>query len=330
MIVVKSSCWVAALARSPSSFRALFSTLPVADCRRLSSSASLKNNTTTIATKNTNETSTHTAGSKSVAPASAYSSLGGRSYHEKVIVGYSREQMCSLVYDVAKYEEFVPFCVSSRVLTASDDKREAARAHASQSHGLTAAAASAVMARIKGTPRLANLAPVTLNLKRANALPPPPSSQSSTTNDTNQQESTTTREDEFTSHLKARLEVGFPPIKESYLSHVSMIEPRYIRSVSRDTDLFEHIVTEWKFHAYDLHANPHNVARHTMLDAARSSSCCCTLEFFVSFKFHSNFYTEFTNIFMDQIFKKMVSAFTKRAEQLYGKPSLRPKYLLRS
>ncbi len=41
---------------------------------------------------------------------------GGTFYHEKIVIGYSREQMCDLVYDVAKYKEFVPFCTRSTIL----------------------------------------------------------------------------------------------------------------------------------------------------------------------------------------------------------------------
>lgn len=41
----------------------------------------------------------------------------GTSYREKLIIGYSREQMCDLVYDVAKYKEFVPFCTGSHIIS---------------------------------------------------------------------------------------------------------------------------------------------------------------------------------------------------------------------
>ncbi len=40
----------------------------------------------------------------------------GTYYHEKLLVGYSREQMCDLVYDVKRYKEFVPFCINSKIL----------------------------------------------------------------------------------------------------------------------------------------------------------------------------------------------------------------------
>lgn len=51
----------------------------------------------------------------------------------------------------------------------------------------------------------------------------------------------------------------------------------------------------------------------------------CLVEFYVSFKFVNSLYSAFSEVFMDQIFKTMVSAFTDRAAVLYGKPSVLPK-----
>lgn len=39
----------------------------------------------------------------------------GTFYHEKIILGYSAEQMCDLVGNVPKYKEFLPFCINSEV-----------------------------------------------------------------------------------------------------------------------------------------------------------------------------------------------------------------------
>lgn len=40
--------------------------------------------------------------------------------HKEVLIWYSPAQMYGLVTDVARYPEFLPWCVSSRVLEASD------------------------------------------------------------------------------------------------------------------------------------------------------------------------------------------------------------------
>lgn len=41
--------------------------------------------------------------------------------HRSAIVPYSTEQMYALVNDIARYQEFVPYCVSSRVHEKSDE-----------------------------------------------------------------------------------------------------------------------------------------------------------------------------------------------------------------
>lgn len=41
----------------------------------------------------------------------------GTYYHEKIILGYSAEEMCDLVGNVAKYKEFLPFCLNSEIIS---------------------------------------------------------------------------------------------------------------------------------------------------------------------------------------------------------------------
>lgn len=40
----------------------------------------------------------------------------GTFYHEKIVLGYSAEQMCDLVGNVQKYKEFLPFCINSELV----------------------------------------------------------------------------------------------------------------------------------------------------------------------------------------------------------------------
>jgi len=40
----------------------------------------------------------------------------GISYHERIVLGYSSQQLCDIVADVSKYKEFVPFCTNSEIL----------------------------------------------------------------------------------------------------------------------------------------------------------------------------------------------------------------------
>ena len=91
-----------------------------------------------------------------------------------------------------------------------------------------------------------------------------------------------------------------------------MVRPYEITSISRDTNLFDYLINEWKF--LPNSANQGN----TCVNIENS----CIIEFYVSFRFRSILYSKFSDIFMDQIFGKMVEAFYRRAQTLHGKPSV--------
>ncbi len=100
--------------------------------------------------------------------------------------------------------------------------------------------------------------------------------------------------------------------------------PNIVKAVSRDTQLFKYLISEWKFHpnphAYDK-AHLNSLSESELKELEKS----CLLEFTVAFKFSNLVYSAFSQVFMDQIFKKMVSAFMGRARILYGEPSVLPK-----
>ena len=135
--------------------------------------------------------------------------------------------------------------------------------------------------------------------------------------------------------FKARLEIGYPPIRESYISNVSIIRPNLVKSVSRDTRLFEFLINEWKFHPVRVEQLPTKVPSSSGHEEPNPedqviNQQTCLVEFFVSFKFRSPVYNRFSALVMDQIFSKMVQAFTNRALVLYGKPSTTPRELMHS
>jgi coenzyme Q-binding protein COQ10 len=202
-------------------------------------------------------------------------------YHEKIIIGYSSEQMCDMVFDVAKYKEFVPFCIGSEIIDT-----------------FPASKTNKISLSLKN---------INLNL-RQNA---------------NAGEADIKKYSNVPQSFKAKLEIGYPPIKESYTSHVTMIRPNLVRAISKDTDLFEFLINEWKFHPNPRTKDFSNLSNDTNFRLRNNlGETSCLVEFYVSFKFHNPFYSKFSQIFMDQIFKKMVEAFTSRANVLYGKPSI--------
>ena len=219
---------------------------------------------------------------KSTSEYMPFKNSNGSYYHEKVILGFSREQMCDLVFNVSKYKEFVPFCANSEILAESKP--------ANSDH--------------LNLKKRANTAK--LNLIDAN------------------------KEIQTPKSFKAKLEIGFPPIKESYTSHVSMIRPNLVKAISRDTSLFEYLINEWKFHPVDLN---NKLINNKVLKQAQESNLnlakehidnSCIVEFYVSFKFHNIVYAKLSEVFIEKMFKKMVAAFTNRAQFLYGKPSVPP------
>jgi coenzyme Q-binding protein COQ10 len=113
--------------------------------------------------------------------------------------------------------------------------------------------------------------------------------------------------------FKARLEVGYPPIKESYISNVTFIKPKLVKTVAIKTTFFDYINAEWKFYSYD-----HVTNKVILKDDPNIKYQCCLVEFYVTFKFRSTLYSQFSSLFLDNIFKKMVTAFTKRAFDLHG------------
>ncbi|KAK2163946.1 hypothetical protein NP493_1435g00061 [Ridgeia piscesae] len=148
-------------------------------------------------------------------------------YSESRVIGFSREQMYSVVADVTNYEQFVPFCTKSVVESSCN-----------------------------GVDR-------------------------------------------------CTLCVGFPPIVEKYTSWVTMEEPDYVKSEAHNTRLFNHLKTTWQF------APGHK---------DMPSTCC--LNFTVSFQFHSAMYAQLAQMFFNEIVRSNVNAFLKRAEHLYGPPSI--------
>lgn len=105
--------------------------------------------------------------------------------------------------------------------------------------------------------------------------------------------------------IKARLEIGIPPLIESYTSNVKLEKPKLITASCIEGALFKHLETRWRFNLPPGAKHPHET---------------CLLDFYVSFEFKSLLYARLASPIFDEMVRLNVSAFLKRAEKLYGPP----------
>uniref|UniRef100_A0A0N5AM66 Polyketide_cyc domain-containing protein n=1 Tax=Syphacia muris TaxID=451379 RepID=A0A0N5AM66_9BILA len=104
----------------------------------------------------------------------------------------------------------------------------------------------------------------------------------------------------------AKLQIGFPPIQESYTSTVTTLKPVFVKSVAEpDNRVFKHLDTTWKF-----------------TEGLPNNDKSCVLHFALAFEFRSSLHSTMAHAFFDLVVQTMVYAFLKRAEEKYGPPSL--------
>ncbi|KAL3340461.1 hypothetical protein AABB24_028878 [Solanum stoloniferum] len=97
----------------------------------------------------------------------------------------------------------------------------------------------------------------------------------------------------------AELEIGFKFLVESYVSHVELNKPKYIKTTATDTGLFDHLINVWEF-------NP------------GPTPGSCNLNFLVDFKFQSPLYRQVANMFFKEVVSKLVGSFHDRCRLIYG------------
>ena len=102
--------------------------------------------------------------------------------------------------------------------------------------------------------------------------------------------------------LVADLTIGFGPIRESFTSRVSLEAPRRIR-VRYENGPFHYLNNQWLFTA---------TPGGTQID------------FWVDFEFRNRVLQKAMGVVFSEAVKRMVSAFRKRAQDVYGAPHALP------
>ncbi|PSS17250.1 Coenzyme Q-binding protein COQ10 A like [Actinidia chinensis var. chinensis] len=97
----------------------------------------------------------------------------------------------------------------------------------------------------------------------------------------------------------AELEIGFKFLIESYLSHVELSKPKFIKTTVSESNLFDHLINIWEF---SEGPNPGT----------------CNLHFFVDFKFRSPLYRQMASVFFKEVVSRLVGSFNDRCRLVYG------------
>lgn len=96
----------------------------------------------------------------------------------------------------------------------------------------------------------------------------------------------------------ADLVIGFKFYRETYTSRVTLDRPDSI-DVAYERGPFHHLSNQWRFHE-----RPEG----------------CEIDFYLDFEFRSRMLQAAMGMLFEEAVKRMVGAFTTRADKLYGRP----------
>ena len=103
--------------------------------------------------------------------------------------------------------------------------------------------------------------------------------------------------------LVADMEAGYKAIREKFTSRVTLDEAGNQILVEYIDGPFSHLINRWNF-----------------ADLADGNSPACRVDFFIDYAFKSRMLGLLVGGMFDIAFRKMVEAFEKRADQVYGRP----------
>ncbi|KAI8013225.1 hypothetical protein LOK49_LG05G03465 [Camellia lanceoleosa] len=97
----------------------------------------------------------------------------------------------------------------------------------------------------------------------------------------------------------AELEIGFKFLVESYVSHVDLKKPKFIKTTVSESSLFDHLINFWEF-------------------SPGPDPGTCSLYFLVDFKFQSPLYRQVASMFFKEVVSRLVGSFHDRCRLVYG------------